>query len=227
MSIYDQFIYGGDLIFDIGANVGDKSALFIELTGPQGRVIAVEPQQACLDELRKRFKRYKAIRVIGGAVGETKGYETLRRSRDLSSTATMSRRFAHATQKSGRFDNRWNDSEKVLVITLDSLILDYGLPDFVKIDVEGYEPEVVRGLSQPVRSLCFEFHPELMCMVEEVFKHADTLGPFETNYAVGNTPEKLELTDWASPNMLLQELKRFEGNNQDMGDIFIRWQNVR
>ena len=83
MSIYDKFITKEDLVFDIGANIGDKAALFVELTGPKGLVVAVEPQRICIDYLKERFNNLELM-VVGHAVGQSAGYGVIRRSKDLS-----------------------------------------------------------------------------------------------------------------------------------------------
>jgi len=218
-NFYSQFMTKSDVVFDIGANVGDKAAIFSNLVRA---VIAVEPQKKCVEDLKKRFLGTNVI-VMDKAVGERKCISTLKRSEEMTTTASLSGRFIKDVQASGRFGNRWKAYEYVDVITLDDLVDDYGVPAFIKIDVEGFEPEVVRGLSQPVKALSFEFHPEVLYMTEEVFKHAETLGSFETNYAIGNEFTKLELVAWVQPGDLLKELKKLVGNNSIMGDIYIRW----
>ena len=64
-------------------------------------------------------------------------------------------------KKSGRFsDFQWNKKEKVKVATLDSMITEFGRPSFIKIDVVGFEYEVIQGLSEKVNNISIEFTPE-------------------------------------------------------------------
>lgn len=219
MNFYSQFMTKGDIVFDVGANVGDKSAIFSSLAKT---VIAIEPQQACLPNLRNRFRNSNVI-VVDKALGSQRGKTSLRRSVNMTTTASMSSRFIKDVLSSGRFGERWDDFEEVEVITLNELIAAYGSPAFIKIDVEGFEPEVIRGLSKPVKALSFEFHPEVLYMAEEVLQHAKTLGPISVNYALGNNFTELELDEWVSPEDLTNELKQFVGDNSIMGDIYIQW----
>lgn len=220
---YSQFISKNDVVFDVGANTGERSAVFAQLAG---KVIAVEPQRACIDGLVKRFAGTNVV-VIDKAVGEQRGTDVLNRTVGMTTTASMSNRFMADIQASGRFGNRWDGEERVETITLDDLVALHGKPSFIKIDVEGFEPEVIRGLTAPVDAFSIEFHPELLYMAKEVLDHATKLGPIITNYALGNNFTKLELTDWVLPNKILEELKKFIGNTTVMGDIYVRWQNAR
>lgn len=224
---YTQFVLPSDLVFDIGANVGDRAEMFSRLAK---QVIAVEPQKICLEGLEsyyaglwKRFIETNVI-VVPEAVGSTAGSMTLYRNPAMTTTASFSPRYIRDTQAAGRFENRWEGSEEVKMTTLDNLIEKFGLPAFIKIDVEGFEPEVIRGLSQPVRALSFEFTPELLYMAKEVLDHAATLGPCTVNYALGNHFVKLERGEWTTPEILLEELKKFAGDPITMGDIYVRWE---
>ena len=60
----------GDLVFDIGANVGDMTALYLELGA---RVVSVEPQEECLKILEKRFGRHPIVSIVPMAVGAVRG----------------------------------------------------------------------------------------------------------------------------------------------------------
>ena len=66
-------------------------------------------------------------------------------------------------------------SIRVPVTTLDQLILRYGRPYYCKVDVEGYEVEVFRGLTQPIPMISFEIHAKEQANTETVLKILHTL----------------------------------------------------
>src|SRR5262249_21196337 len=152
---YSQFVAANDLVFDVGANEGNRVRAFSALGA---RVVALEPLEVCASLLERRFPR---VTVVREAVGAQPGTAVIR-TPSTSTIASMSEEFINRTQASGRFaDYQWTGSFEVQVTTLDELIARFGLPQFVKIDVEGFEPDVVSGLSQPVKALSFEFAAEL------------------------------------------------------------------
>jgi FkbM family methyltransferase len=221
MTFFAQLIGKDDLVFDIGANIGEKTILFSELAD---KVIAVEPLLECSTVLTSKFENTN-VTVVNKAVGSFIGKDLICKPGNVSTTASMSNRFVKEVGKSGRFgDMHWYQSESVEVVTLDLLIEQFGVPDFIKIDVEGYEPNVVRGLSQPVNLLSFEFTPEVLFMVDEVFDHLDSLGWYETNYTLNHAPEQFELSGWVTPGFLQGKLIQYEGNNSLMGDIYVRFE---
>ena len=150
--LYRQFMGRGDLVFDVGANVGNRVEVFLSL---HARVVAVEPLPECAQRLRDTFQR-RCI-VLETALGAAGGTAELRRgSEDVLST--MSDQWIESTTASGRFaDDSWGDVLRVNVTTLDALISDYGVPRFTKIDVEGFEPEVLAGLSTAIPALSIEY----------------------------------------------------------------------
>ena len=73
--------------------------------------------------------------------------------------SSLSSDWVRAVQKTGRFSEyKWNRKQTVFIDTLDSLIAQYGVPAFMKIDVEGFEDQVVSGLSIPVGAISMEFN---------------------------------------------------------------------
>ena len=97
----------------------------------------------------------------------------------------------------------------------------YGAPDFIKIDVEGYEEQVISGLSKPVHALSLEFTPEFLSPVLYCIKHLKNLGDYEMNYSLGESM-KFEQPNWLTLDNGRHELAKYRGDNQLFGDIYFR-----
>jgi len=108
----------------------------------------------------------------------------------------------------------------VRTTTLDALCSNFGQPAFVKIDVEGHEQAVLRGLSSPTRALSFEFHIEYMQATFLCLAHLDQLGSYEYNYSFGETME-LRLAEWKNLPDIQASLS---GVNDTLawGDVYAR-----
>jgi FkbM family methyltransferase len=152
---YARFVAKGDLVFDIGSHVGDRVAAFRRLGA---RVVAVEPQPALARTLRLLYGRDKAVILEESAVGGRTGTIALKLNLDNPTVSTASEAFIAAAQDAPGWEGQhWTRTVEVPVTTLDALIARHGMPHFLKIDVEGYEAEVLAGLSAPVAALSFEF----------------------------------------------------------------------
>lgn len=219
LDFYRQFVNSGDLCFDIGANIGNRTKIFLSL---KARVVAVEPQRDCANLLRAAYGKDPKLIIVNKAVGALNGQAELAVC-DASPLASLSQEWIHAVQNSGRFaDYSWNRTELVNVVTLDELISEHGIPRFIKIDVEGYEYEVLQGLTQPVDILSFEFTPEFSESTVKCLEHLNSLGPIEVNYSVLESME-MGLDRWASPDFLMDRLKGFCGDKILFGDVYVRF----
>ena len=152
---YSCFVDAGDLVFDVGAHVGDRVAAFRRLGA---RVVAVEPQPALARTLRILFGRDKDVVIEQVALGAGEGTIALRLNLDNPTTSTVSDAFVRAARDApGWRDQSWSKTVTAKMMTLDALVSRHGMPAFIKIDVEGFEPEVLAGLSWPSPGLSFEF----------------------------------------------------------------------
>lgn len=151
--ILSQFIHSGDLVFDIGANIGKMTWMYRQFGA---RVIAVEPQKACAEQIAATFENEDWIDIVQAACGAESGIMEMA---CYGGTTISTLVPDHYWQADGPWENTPKDwTETVEIVTLDWLIETCGVPAFIKIDVEGYEHQVLCGLSQFI-PLQFEFHP--------------------------------------------------------------------
>lgn len=200
------------IVFDVGANIGKHSKLFRRLGC---HVVAIEPQRACIAALERTFGT--SIKIVHAAVSDSIGSADLQAC-GFHTVASMSRDWIETTTKNGRFPGLvWDKKERVQTTTIDALIQTHGFPCFIKIDVEGYELQVLRGLSRPVPALCFEVHPETAKIAIDCVSRLGELGRYEFNYS-GDDDATLEFSDWLDPEHAVGYLATIERR----GDVYAR-----
>lgn len=214
LRFYARFVRRGSLCFDVGANVGDRTATLVRLGA---RVVAIEPQIACVAELERRFG--DAVRVVSAAVGAKEGREELLVA-DYPTLSTLNPQWIEAVRASGRFaEFDWTKRVQVDVTTLDTLIERFGSPEFCKIDVEGYELEVLRGLSQPIPALSFEFDHELLDSRLACVDHLDRLGMGKFNFSSGESM-RLSFRRWLDADAIRTFLESAPRDAVFFGDVY-------
>ena len=116
----------------------------------------------------------------------------------------------------------WNRQAMVDIITLDQLVANYGHPVYTKIDVEGYEPEVIGGLSQKAGMISFEFSREIISNAAAAIARLSEIGYGEFNYSLGEN-DHWSLAQWLPAGEILDSLSGSCGGDPwCWGDIYAR-----
>ena len=217
LGFYSQFIKKGDLVFDVGANVGSRSKLFLNLGA---NVVAFEPQPELCEHLTQHLKNHRKFTLMPIGLGTKPTVVELKIS-DAHVLSSMSSRWIESTSKSGRFSSyNWNKTIDAKIDTLDSMINKFGIPTFIKIDVEGYELEVLQGLTHAVKCLSFEFTSEDIDASINCINRLDKLGQYLFKYSKGESLS-FEMQEWEPiENFKSILLKLINNDNRAWGDIY-------
>ena len=220
VDFYKQLIKSNSLVFDIGANVGFKAKVFLALGA---KVIAIEPQLSCVEILKKELGKKATIISKGvGAINEVKDFFVSNNTQLSSFLGNWVNEF-----KEERF--KGSDIiavEKIEIITLDSLINEYGNPDFIKIDVEGFELDVLKGLTKNFKCLSFEYTvPE---KTENLIACLGILNklPFNLIYNYVTMQNSFfENKEWVNYDKMLELVENPNFSKNFAGDIYIKQKN--
>jgi FkbM family methyltransferase len=191
---------GANLIFDVGANGGDKTVQFLSVSD---KVVSIEPSPAAVEILRQRFSGNPRVTIVPKGVGRSNGTAPFHVFEAADSYNTFSAKWAK--QLAAGSDRPRKIATSVLevpVTTIDELIQEHGYPDYIKIDVEGYELEVVAGLSKNIQLVSIECNlPEF---AEETLQAISILSVRDRdasfNFCTTEPPIKFESDRWLRPN---------------------------
>ena len=214
---YQQFISDRDIVYDVGANIGNRTKIFSKLAS---KVIAFEPQTSCARILKNNFIGSSKVIIVQKALGKKKGIANLFLS-NAKTISSISQNWINKVKKSGRFsDFQWNKEEKVEVVTLDSMIKEYGTPSFIKIDVVGFEYEVIQGLSEKVNNISLEFTPEYIDSTLASLNYLSNIYNYRVNFII-NDKIKFELDNFVSIQNAMNELLNYKYDTKLFGEVFL------
>lgn len=217
MNIYSQILKENDLCFDIGANSGNKTQ---EMLTYGAKVICLEPQTRPFQHLNNRFNNNEKVVLINKAVSNFIGESEIFIS-NSTTISTMSSEFIEKTSELRFKGAVWNQKEVVKTTTLDELIKTYGTPKFCKIDVEGYELEVLKGLNNIIPFISIEFVPELKHNTFSCIEKINSISDCEFNYSEG---ESMVFTfdNWLSKKEIIDFLSKNKDFKFSFGDVYIK-----
>ncbi|RYY60600.1 MAG: FkbM family methyltransferase [Chitinophagaceae bacterium] len=217
IAFYRTFLKEGQLVFDVGANMGNRVEIFLELGC---KVVAVEPQPKCQSHLLKTFGN--RINIVAEGLGEKVEKKTMYIS-NVSTISSLSEEWIDSVKKTRFAGQEWNQTETISINTMDNLISTYGLPFFCKIDVEGYELEVLKGLSQPVPFMSLEYTvPEQTNKLEDCIKLLHRLDPdYVYNYSNGEDMS-FAMPQFVSYDVFINYIYDEKFQASGFGDIYVK-----
>lgn len=198
-----KFIAGhvteGDVFYDIGANIGFFSLIAARRAGSAGRVYAFEPvpDNAAAISRSARLNGFDAVDVLNVAVGSSNGRTEL----------MLARHIGGATLASVGPPPDLRGTIEVALVSIDRLIAQRRLrpPTLVKVDVEGAELDVLKGMTETLRA----HRPTVLYEVDDAsptgLQHkAAALAAFwdAAGYAVTNLPAAYQGIDWHVAHMV-------------------------
>lgn len=190
----------GDVVLDIGANMGYYVLIESNLVGDLGKVYAIEPVSSTIKALKRNIKlnNCENVEIFRVAVGDKGGKSSVYIS-DRSNLSAMERILT-----AGNIIG----VEEVDVLTVDSFLEDKNIPDLIRMDVEGYEYNIVRGMTKTLQEntkILMELHPHKLSkeQMEEMFEILKA-NNFKVKFAVYDHAVK--------ENMILQSLMQKLGD---------------
>jgi FkbM family methyltransferase len=213
--LYRSFMQPGDLVFDVGAHVGDRVASFRRLGA---RVVAVEPQVAMATVLKLLYGFSSSVAIEQVAVGREAGKARMLINADNPTVSSFSTAFIDAARDAPGWEaQRWTGAADVAVTTLDALIAKHGRPVFIKLDVEGFEAEALQGLSRAVPALSFEFTTIQREVALACIARCSALGYISFNAALGES--QTLIADWVNADDIANWLLELP-QAANSGDIY-------
>lgn len=215
-ALYRSFIEPGDLVFDIGAHTGDRVSSFRRLGA---RIVAVEPQPLLASALRHIHGGDPLVEIVARAAGAKADTLALHINTQNPTVSTTSEAFLRSASGAAGWEGQnWDNQIGVEVVTLDALITRYGMPSFVKIDTEGSEDAVLRGLSFPVGKLSFEFTTIARDVAMACFERLSMLGDYRYNLALGES-QKLIFDRWLPAAQMAKHISNLP-HEVNSGDVY-------
>lgn len=217
------------LLFDIGANRGDAVAAGLN----KGyRVVGIEAAPKIFNALESNFKGHSDVRLLRFAIA-AQDFKTIKFYECIEDgLSTLNKNWLTAESMPYKGKQFWEI--EVPTITVDTLVKLYGKPDLIKIDVEGAEWEVFKGMSKNYGTLTFEWTNVTISEHQSQIKYLNSLGYTEVapQFIVDHLEEPKEwfpikdfhLCDWVTSNKDAWESGDWrEANLRPTADVGMCW----
>lgn len=203
LKFYNQFMSCDDIVFDIGANLSNRSKVFC---GLNTLVFAFEPNPCLVAFIRSVFSTKPNFYIFPWAVGSKEG-NTLLYVCNAHTLSSCSLDWINTVKVTRFKDFVWDKGLNVRLVTLDNIINKIGIPKFIKVDVEGAELEVINGLSSAVDSLSLEVIPEFAESIYICVDRLSSLAEYSFQLEINENFEFI-LTRWVNALELKNEIKK-------------------
>jgi FkbM family methyltransferase len=165
----------------------------------------------CIRMLKARFGTDERLTVIPYGLDAAPGDQYLY----IADTHVLSSMMTEMVERPVVPGTQWQKPVTVPVTTFDALIGVFGLPSFAKIDVEGFEPRVLAGLSHAVSAMSLEYQPSALGGTLACLDRLDGLGSYRYAFSSG---ESMQLsTEWMAPESIRAQLTELS-----WGDVYAR-----
>jgi FkbM family methyltransferase len=222
MNILETILKENFLVFDVGCNIGNKS---VEYLSCGTKVVGFEPQPNCVDQLTDKFKNTTNIIIEPIGLDEKKG-ESFIYEASHNTISSMSEDFIETVKKQRFKDYTWGNKINIDVDTLDNMIEKHGKPNYIKIDVEGYELNVLKGLTTPIDVISIEFTPELCHTTIDCINYVESING-DCVYNYGYREEKnFKFENWLTKNEIIDYVSSIHDYNFEFGDVYIKMINI-
>jgi FkbM family methyltransferase len=205
INFYREILQPGDMCFDIGANLGQKTEVM--LAAGASRVILLEPNANCYSDLNFQYSRNPNVIMVQSAVGSKEGTVKL---------------FVNGSGAAASVLPDWNQKifgkdfattpMEVPITSLDNLIGEYGRPNYIKLDIEGFEEEAIRGLTSQVPVISFEFFHENQSQTFNCLAMLAALGRIQIRYCDMDCNWLSDPTNDISKALLDIQQRRLDGD---------------
>jgi FkbM family methyltransferase len=209
MKLFSRFVQPGNLCFDVGANIGKKTDALLALGA---RVVAVEPQPSCQRELTAMFGGHPRFTLVPKGVGSALGTEKMHVSSQRGPSSFKADWFPH-----------WDAEIDIEMTTLDAIIEVHGVPRFIKMDIEGFELEALRGLTQRVEFLMLEYNRSYLDQTFACIDYLERFGALRINFAKMEGFEMMS-DEWLNHGDFLSRFHAAKESDPDhyWGDVYIQ-----
>lgn len=202
---YKNFVGEADTVFVFGDQTGTLTQLFTEL---KVKVVCIQPIPTFIPALKEKFAKNQYCYLVHEDVGAFQTefyYHGLYERQILPYSSNLSASEAQ---------------EYIKITTLDDLINRYGIPSYCYIAAEGFEGDVLKGLSHLINTISFTFYSFTHEKTTEIVRRIMSLGEYEFNWKFHDTT-KLISKNWLSPKSLHYSIQEHSDTNFG-GEIFAR-----